>query len=137
MAADPTPDLAYSVTIAAAPHEILPFFTDAELLVEWMGESAELHPTAGGRFAVDVKGTHVRGTYVEVSPERVVFTWGFAGSAELPPGSSTVEVTLTPSPDGTVVSLRHTGLPPAQASRHRQGWPRYLETLARRAESTA
>lgn len=44
-------------------------------------------------------------------PRRLVFTWGFVGSPELPPGASSVEVTLTKQASGTRVELIHRGLP--------------------------
>jgi uncharacterized protein YndB with AHSA1/START domain len=49
----------------------------------------------GGRYSVEVsEDSTVTGQYVEVDPpRRIVFTWGWEGSEEVPPGSSTVEVT--------------------------------------------
>jgi hypothetical protein len=60
-----------------------------------------------------------------------VFTWGFEGNADLPPGSSTVEITFVEDGDGTIVRLRHDRLPtdlPRQ--QHALGWRHYLERLA-------
>jgi uncharacterized protein YndB with AHSA1/START domain len=67
-------------------------------------------------------------------PSRLVFTWGWEGDGDLPPGSSTVEITLIPDGDDTLVRLRHTGLP-TQESRtlHAAGWDHYLGRLARAA----
>lgn len=46
-------------------------------MVSWMGERADLQPTAGGAFAVDVNGVPFRGHYLEVDPpRRVVISWG-------------------------------------------------------------
>ena len=60
------------------------------------GQHAELDPTPGGVFAVDIDGHPVRGEYVEVDPpHRVVVTWGLLGSEQLPAGSSRVEFRLT------------------------------------------
>jgi uncharacterized protein YndB with AHSA1/START domain len=64
-----------------------------------------------------------------VPPERVVLSWGWEGHATVPPGSSTVEVTLTPEGDGTFVRLRHSGLDVESARRHNAGWTHYLERL--------
>jgi uncharacterized protein YndB with AHSA1/START domain len=67
---------------------------------------------------------------VEVVPyTRVVFTWGWEGSA-LPPGSTTVEITLTPAGNETIVRLRHTGLPAPLADTHREGWEHFMGRLA-------
>lgn len=50
---------------------------------------------------------------------------------EVPPGSTTVEVTLTAEGDETVVRLVHLGLP-AEPVRddHAMGWRHYLARLA-------
>src|SRR5919109_1370501 len=75
---------------------------------------------------------HMRGEFVEVSPpHRVVFTWGFEDSTVgVPPGSSTVEVTLEPDGDGTRLRLVHRDLPDASRADHDAGWDGMLERLA-------
>jgi uncharacterized protein YndB with AHSA1/START domain len=75
----------------------------------------------------------VIGEYVAVDPpHRVVFTWGWAGDyAATPPGSSTVEITLTPDGDGTLVRIVHSNLPTAESAElHGHGWDQYLPRLA-------
>ena len=48
----------------------------------------------------------------------------------LPPGASTVEITLEADGDGTVLSLRHGGLPDdATAVMHDEGWRMYTGRL--------
>jgi len=118
-----------TILIRASVERVRAYFTDPELLTAWLGQRAVLEPAAGGRFAVDVGAAQIRGEYVEVAPDRVVFTWGMAGSAELPPGSSTVEVTFAQTGEGTRVTLVHTGLAGEQARRHRAGWPEFLRLL--------
>ena len=78
-------------------------------------------------------GDIARGEFLEATPySRVVFTWGWEGDGSpLPPGASTVEITLTPDGDGTLVRLRHYGLPDAeQESAHAAGWEHFLERLS-------
>lgn len=68
------------------PTEVYEYFTQAEAMVQWMGQSASLDPRAGGEFAVDVNGVAVRGRYLELEPpNRLVISWGFSGSDVLPP----------------------------------------------------
>ena len=122
--------LVESVWIAAAPERVFPFFTDPARLVKWLGHTAELDPVPGGRFAVDIDQRPVRGSYLELEPpRRVVFSWGDAGSAELPPGASRVEVELEVAGDGTQLTLRHFGLNPRQRADHALGWPIVLGRL--------
>lgn len=67
-------------------------------------------------------------------PERVVVSWGVAGSDELPPGSTTVSFTLTPVERGTRVELLHQDLPDARVAGHEHGWSHFLPRLAESAE---
>ena len=64
-------------------------------------------------------------------PHRIVLTWGWEGDAEVAPGSTTVEITLTPDGSGTLLRLRHTDLPnEQQRAMHEAGWRMYAGTLA-------
>jgi uncharacterized protein YndB with AHSA1/START domain len=89
-----------------------------------------LDPAPGGQFTLDINGVPVRGRYLVVErPHRLLISWGHAGSDRLPPGASTLEVTLTPDGDGTTVTVLHAGLPAPEAGAHRLGWPHFLERL--------
>jgi uncharacterized protein YndB with AHSA1/START domain len=71
------------------------------------------------------------GEYVEVDPpHRIVFTWGWEGNEHVPPGSSTVEVTLTAVADGTLLRLVHRDLPGPAVAEHLDGWKHYFARLA-------
>jgi uncharacterized protein YndB with AHSA1/START domain len=123
--------LTATVRIAAPPADVFRYFVDPLLMVQWIGEWADLRPEPGGVFALDFATTPVRGEYVEVDPpRRVVFTWGVAGKDSLPPGSTTVEVVLTADGSDTVVELFHHDLPPAEFDNHGGGWTSMLDRLA-------
>ncbi|MDX3759526.1 SRPBCC domain-containing protein [Streptomyces mirabilis] len=51
----------------------------------------------------------------------------------VPPGSSRVELTFAPEPDGTLLTLTHSGLPEPARGPHQEGWEHYLDRLAVRA----
>ncbi len=124
------------VRIAARPEGVFQFFVDPQKMMQWKGIEAELEPQPGGIYRVNVTGTDIaRGEYLEiVPPRRVVFTWGWEGSP-LPPGSSTVEVDLIPDGDGTIVRLRHSGLPTDDArGQHAEGREHFLPRLVIAAE---
>jgi uncharacterized protein YndB with AHSA1/START domain len=72
-----------------------------------------LRPDAGElEVRIQARPETVFGEFVEIDPpRRLVFTWGWEGDEEVPPGSSTVEVTLTPDGDATVLHLVHGDLP--------------------------
>jgi uncharacterized protein YndB with AHSA1/START domain len=84
-------------------------------------------------YRVLVAGEHVgAGEYVEVVPnERVVFTfgWDMPGNP-ITPGSTQVEITLTPDGSKTLVRLVHSGLPDDATEAHTRGWDHYLARLA-------
>lgn len=121
------------IHIDAPPETVFPYFTDADKMTRWKGRDAKLEATPGGVYRVEIneRDTAV-GEYVEIDPpRRVVFTWGWAGNDGVPPGSSTVEITLTPDATGTLVKLTHRGLPDQNAvDQHSQGWEHFVERLA-------
>lgn len=120
------------IRLEASPDEVFAHFVEPERYVRWQGVRAELDPRPGGVFRVWMdERTVASGEYVTVEPpERVVFTWGWEGNAEVPPGSTTVELRLSSDGDGTVLSLRHTGLPDESAAMlHQEGWTSFLERL--------
>ena len=86
----------------------------------------------GGVFSVLMaNGLNARGEFVELVPDRrVVFTWGWIGYENLPPGSSTVEIELRADGDGTILVLTHGPLPDEELPQQRMGWNHYLPRLA-------
>ena len=117
--------------VAASPETVFPFFTDPDRMRQWMGSSVDLDARPGGRYRVEAReGVVAVGSYVEVAPpHRVVFTWGWEGSTSVPPGTSKVEVTLSPDGQGTLVRLRHSDLPREEREMHLGGWQHYLSRL--------
>ena len=121
---------ATSIDIDAPPDVVFDLLTTPEGMTAWMGQYAELDPRADGRFAVDVAGYAIRGRFLVVErPTRVVVTWGVSGSDDLPPGSSTVSFTLTPTERGTHVEVVHSDLPDARLPGHLDGWGHFLPRL--------
>jgi uncharacterized protein YndB with AHSA1/START domain len=116
--------------IDAPVEEVYRHLTDQGAMIRWMGQHARLDPVPGGTFEIDINGVPVRGRYVEVDPpRRVVLSWGMAGNAELPPGSTEVEFTLSPIRTGTRLRLVHRNLPDSQAPIHAVGWKHFLDRL--------
>jgi uncharacterized protein YndB with AHSA1/START domain len=124
------------IRIAASLPTVFAFFVDPDKMACWIGTRVEIDPRPGGAYAIDMNPhTRARGEYVAVEPySRIVFTWGWLDDPDLPPGSSTIEVTLTPDGDGTHVRLVHRGLlTAAMRAQHRQGWLLYLARLTEAA----
>jgi uncharacterized protein YndB with AHSA1/START domain len=117
--------------IAARPETIFAFFTDPAKMLRWMGADVTLDPRPGGIFRNDINGYIARGEYLEVVPySRVVFTWGWENEGSTPPpGASTVEISLVPDGDGTILRLRHLGLNAEERASHGQGWDQFMPRL--------
>lgn len=138
MVAD-TRTIVREVRIAALPHEVFPYFTEAQRLVRWQGVEAELDPRPGGLFRVRFgSGQTASGRYLEVDcPRRLVYTWGWETEGTfLPSGASTVEVDFVSDDDGTIVRVTHSGLPPQLFDIHVFGWDDTLPGLANVVEAS-
>jgi uncharacterized protein YndB with AHSA1/START domain len=121
-----------TLSIAASPEIVWEFFVDPEKACRWMGMRADFDPRPGGLYRCDVVPGHTAlGEYVELDPpRRLVFTWGWDGQEAVAPGTSTIEVELTPEGDGTILRFAHRDLPGAeQVASHAQGWDHYLDRL--------
>jgi uncharacterized protein YndB with AHSA1/START domain len=126
-----------TVRIAAPPEVVFEYFVDPQKLVSWIGSRAVLEATPGGRFWLDMNGRDVAaGQFLEIEPPtRVVFTWGWEqGGPPLAPGSSTVEVTLTPDGADTIVRLIHRDIPEPFVESHRAGWSEHFTKLVALAD---
>jgi uncharacterized protein YndB with AHSA1/START domain len=120
--------------IAAAPATVFAYLADPERILRWMGAEAKTEAHSGGLYLVKcgTDGRMARGAFREVVPvHRLVYSFGWDGDEEVPPGSSLVEIDLIPTNRGTLLRLTHSGLPDAaQCARHERGWAYYLGRLA-------
>ncbi|MCL2453572.1 MAG: SRPBCC domain-containing protein [Alphaproteobacteria bacterium] len=117
-----TREVRLQIRINASPETVFGLLTDPAHMKTWFAELVEADARPGGLFRISgPDGVSIEGTYLEVIPIRkVVFTWG--GVEGLKPGQSTVEFLLEPDGQGTLVYLRHYGLPPPTVEAHRRGW---------------
>jgi uncharacterized protein YndB with AHSA1/START domain len=131
---DPSAGIWFEVEerIEATPREVFPYLIDPQRYARWMGVEAELEARPGGVYRVRMSNdAEALGEFVAVEPfRRLVFTWGWRGNLGLPPGSSTVEITLQEDDGSTLIRLRHSRLPDEDARRdHAEGWEKYLARL--------
>lgn len=125
------------IDIEASPETVFEFFVDPDKLTRWLAVQATLDPRPGGVCQQVHEGApgrgpyHMHGEFLEVDrPKRLVFSWGFAEpDVGVPPGGSTVEVTLSALDAGTRVRLVHRGLPAAAIGDHSGGWTVMLDRL--------
>lgn len=125
-------DLVYELALDAQPADVFGRWTDPDQLVTWMGRTAALDPRPGGSFRLEYgNGDVAAGSYLRVaSPRSVAFTWGWQGDEGFPPGSTTIEVELEATPvGGTLLRLRHEGVPAAIRANVDEGWGYFLPRL--------
>jgi len=122
-----------TVVLPVSPDEAFALITEPDRLRRWKTVSARVDLRAGGDYRWTVVPGHVAaGSFREIVPgRRVVFGWGWEGSADLAPDASTVTVTLEPVDGGTLVRLVHEGLSAEQEASHLEGWTHFFERLAR------
>jgi uncharacterized protein (TIGR03086 family) len=132
MTAEPTMTVELSVIVPLGPDETFAMLTEPARLRRWQAVTARVDLRAGGEYRwTIVPGLSAAGTFSEIEPgKRLVFTWGWEGDESLPPGASTVTITLEPADGGTLVRLVHDGLTSEQAAGHGEGWKHYWERLA-------
>jgi uncharacterized protein YndB with AHSA1/START domain len=123
------------IAISARPETVWEYLTDPEKALRWWGHELSFDVRPGGGYRIEVIPTHVAsGEFVEVDPpRRLVYTWGWEQTGEkpnaVPPGSTTVEINLIPTGEGTLVRLKHDLLSVESAESHAHGWDHYLGRL--------
>lgn len=98
-----------TVVIRATPETVFRFFTDSARWASWWGAGSTIDPHHGGAVLIRLPGgAEVTGEVLElIPPERIVFTYGFASGAPIPPGGSRVTIHLEPHDQGTRLMLTH------------------------------
>lgn len=115
-----------TMNVAASAADVWQTMTDPHRLALWFGTLAGVGEP-GGEVDIDVTATAEQVTAVitrcDVS-ERLTLGWSVDGDR------STVDVTLTPAADGTVVTLTESDVPNAYADVYEHGWTSHLARLA-------
>jgi uncharacterized protein (TIGR03086 family) len=120
-----------SVVVPLGADETFALLTEPDRLRRWQTITARIDLRAGGDYRwTIVPGHTAAGKVVEVEPgRRLVLSWGWEDAGDLPPGASTLTITLEPTDGGTKVRLVHDGLTDEQAASHAEGWSHYLDRL--------
>jgi len=129
------PEVVRRIEIRAPRETVFRYFTDPARFAAWWGEGSTVDPRPGGAVSIRYpNGERASGVFREIAPpERVVFTFGLESpGAPIAPGTTTVTVTLEASARGTLLTLRHAGLPSEEIATHFvQGWRYQLSVFSR------
>jgi uncharacterized protein (TIGR03086 family) len=125
-----------SVLVPLDPDATFALLTEPARLRRWQAVTARVEVRAGGEYRwTIVPGHTAAGMITELEPgKRLVLSFGWEGAGDLPPGASTVTITLEPEEGGTRVRLVHSGLTAEQAAGHLEGWNHYGERLVAAAK---
>lgn len=121
------------VKVDATPDVVFEYLVDPAKLMRWMPSAADFDARPGSDYRFTIGAGHVAaGSVVEVRPPtRLVYTWGWEGNEDVPPGSSTVEIDLEADGQHTIVRLTHRDLPSKEAcDSHAEGWEHFLPRLS-------
>ncbi|MFD0348192.1 SRPBCC domain-containing protein [Kitasatospora aburaviensis] len=107
------------------PEAVWSLLTSPEGAALWLGPGARLTDRVGGRLtAADGSGGELRSLH---AGSRIRLTWQPAGRS----GSTTVQVTVTPSGSGTVLRFHQERLAdPEERSRQREHWRAVIDAVA-------
>jgi uncharacterized protein YndB with AHSA1/START domain len=124
-----------ALRIPAPVETVWLYWIDPVRMASWWGEATRLDAHVGGAFRVQMQGGSIMvGEFLEiVPPERIVFRFGWDGvppGEPLAPCSTRVEVTLAPDGTGTLLRLRHQGIPKARSLDHSATWEQHLAALS-------
>jgi uncharacterized protein YndB with AHSA1/START domain len=134
------------IYIAAQPERVFHALVDPKQVPQWWGQDGVYRCTkfhadlrAGGEWSSsgvgpDGRDFAVKGEYLEVDPPRLlVHTWVANWTGEV---KTTVRWELTPTKQGTLVRIRHSGLAAhPEVAKSYSGWPRMLGWLQAFLES--
>lgn len=125
-----TYDFELSAMVPASCEEVFAAWISSEAHSAMTGAEAVVDPTVGGNFTAwdgYISGT----TLVLEPPHRIVQTWRTSEFDESDPDSQ-VEVTLSSSEGGTLVTLRHSMVPDHHLGYENGGWQEnYFDPMQR------
>lgn len=122
-----------TVDIGAPAEVVFGYFTDSALWAAWWGAGSTIEAKPGGRMLIrHNNGVEVVGDVLEVDPpRRIVFTYGYATSAQQPKrGGSQVTIELEPQGSSTRLRLTHAFAEVAHREAFVQGWRYQLSVFA-------
>ena len=120
------------VVIEASRDIVFSFLTESARWAAWWGAGSSIDPRKGGQVLIrHPNGVETTGEVLDlVSPDRIVFTYGYASGTPIPPGGSRVTIELDEHEAGTRLHLCHEFADETARDHHVQGWRYQLSVFA-------
>jgi len=112
--------LTLSVMLPVPPERLFRDWLDSAAHSAITGSPAFIDPWVGGQFKT--WDGYIHGRTLEMQPgKRILQSWR---TTDFPQGApdSLVEVLFEPAAEGTLLTIRHTRIPPGQAGDYAHGW---------------
>ena len=134
--------------LPASPDVVYDEWLDPDAFADWMCprparcRGIESDPRVGGRLRIDIEEDgaefYITGEYLTLDrPGRLSFSWSCSTWPD-PNLISVVTVLLEPREDNqTLMTIRHTLLPPGLTDRHERGWEAIAGQLAAKLSAAA
>ena len=88
-------------------------------------------PRVGETFHLDLEGVSILVRYIEVDPpRRMLLRWDRQGTDAAMPAPTFIEITLTPTSNGTDVRVQFSGQSAEDAAFYSQLWAHHLDRIA-------
>jgi uncharacterized protein YndB with AHSA1/START domain len=85
----------------------------------------------GDAIQLELDGEEIAVHYIEIDPpHRMLLRWDRQGSDRAAPKPTFVDVTFTPTSNGTNVKVQYSGESPEDVTFYRQHWARHLDQIA-------
>ncbi|WP_423299219.1 SRPBCC domain-containing protein [Glutamicibacter nicotianae] len=126
-----------TVILPVDPNTAFTLVTDPERLRRWQTVACRMNLRVSGSYRFTMSpGHHAAGTVTEIEPgRRLVLSWGWECSDTVPPGDSTLYITMEAHAEGIALTLCHERLDAGQSSGHAEGWNHFLDRLVRFAKT--
>jgi uncharacterized protein YndB with AHSA1/START domain len=123
-------DFEVSGVVAASNEELYRAWLSSDLHTAMTGGHAAIDPAVGGEFTA--WDGYIHGRNLELEPfSRIVQTWRTTQFTAVDPDSQ-IEVTFESHDGGTLVRVRHSGVPSEQLGYENGGWQKsYFDPMSR------
>ena len=118
-------DINLEFRLSGKPARVMQLLTDATLIRKWSGADAVVENKVGGKF--EMFDGWVTGEVIKTGENELAYTWKTSDWGDDAKPSEVHYMLKGDNEGGTVVTLKHTGLPDEkERDSHKTGWSEYF-----------